>query len=375
MKILEIITDLGSGGAERFVVDLSNELANSNDVTLMTLLDDNVNPEHRNFNRYALDSNVAYYNLGLPNGLKMSSQLKVLKAIKAINPDIIHVHMACTLNHCALAVICLAMKFKIYFTIHNDIHNGYDKGLVKLLCNTYGHWGRFKSICLSEKNYNDFKSFYGKAPDVRCIVNGRAPMTPTDLYEEANSEMNGYRSSTDSKLLLHVARFNPIKNQNLLIDAFNQLIDEGYSIDLVIIGNGFETDGGMLLQSKANKRVHFIGTRKNVADYMLNADIFCLSSDFEGMPITLLEASLAGMPAVSTPVCGAVDLIQDGINGFLSRSHSLEDYKSAVIKAIENFDGIKANAMKMKDSSPYTIAECAKKYLDYFKETTNAIMC
>ena len=90
MKILEIITDLGSGGAERFVVDLSNELANSNDVTLMTLLDDNVNPEHRNFNRYALDSNVAYYNLGLPNGLKMSSQLKVLKAIKAINPDIIN---------------------------------------------------------------------------------------------------------------------------------------------------------------------------------------------------------------------------------------------------------------------------------------------
>ena len=49
MKILEIITDLGSGVAERFVVDLSNELANSNDVTLITLLDDNVNPEHRNF--------------------------------------------------------------------------------------------------------------------------------------------------------------------------------------------------------------------------------------------------------------------------------------------------------------------------------------
>lgn len=57
---------------------------------------------------------------------------------------------------------------------------------------------------------------------------------------------------------------------------------------------------------------------------MLNADIFCLSSNFEGMPITLLEASLAGLPAVSTPVCGAVDLIKDGVNGFLSKSHSLK---------------------------------------------------
>ena len=75
MKILEVITDLGSGGAERFVVDLSNELAKSNEVTLMTLMDDKVNPVHRNFNRYALSRNVVYFNLGLPNGLKLSSQL------------------------------------------------------------------------------------------------------------------------------------------------------------------------------------------------------------------------------------------------------------------------------------------------------------
>ena len=62
MNILEVITDLGSGGAERFVVDLSNELAKTNDVTLMTLMDDKVNPEHRNFNRYALNDNVNYKN-------------------------------------------------------------------------------------------------------------------------------------------------------------------------------------------------------------------------------------------------------------------------------------------------------------------------
>ena len=79
MNILEVITDLGSGGAERFVVDLSNELAKTNDVTLMTLMDDKVNPEHRNFNRYALSRNVIYYNLGFSNGLMLSSQLKVLK--------------------------------------------------------------------------------------------------------------------------------------------------------------------------------------------------------------------------------------------------------------------------------------------------------
>ena len=86
------------------------------------------------------------------------------------------------------------------------------------------------------------------------------------------------------------------------------------------------------------------------------------------MPITLLEASLAGAPAVSTPVCGAVDLIQNGVNGYISKDHSLAEYKTALLKAMADFEKLKYNAMKMKDNSPYTIAECAKKYIEYFKE-------
>ena len=82
----------------------------------------------------------------------------------------------------------------------------------------------------------------------------------------------------------------------------------------------------------------------------------------------LIEASLARVLAVSTPVCGAVDLITDGQNWYLSKFHSLEDYKDALIKAIDNYGNIKAHAMEMKDNSPYTIKECAKKYVAYFNE-------
>ena len=180
--------------------------------------------------------------------------------------------------------------------------------------------------------------------------------------------MNQLKNNASSLLLIHVARCHPVKNQKLLIESVNILVQEGYNIDLIVVGAGFNTPEGQSIVSMACDRIHFVGPRKNVADYMLNADIFCLSSNFEGMPITLLEASLAGLPAVSTPVCGAVDLIKDGVNGFLSKSHSLEDYKNALIKAIDNYDSIKANAMSMKDNSPYTIAECARKYVEYFNE-------
>lgn len=367
MKIVEVITFLGSGGAERFIVDLSNELSKGNEVYLLTVLDDKKDSEIRNFYRFAIDSRVHYINLGLPNGLKFSSQVSVRKAIDDIHPDIVHFHMLCSLTYSAWATLSLAWKYKMYLTVHSDLRNGYDRGFLKFICNTLGRLGKFKLACLSNKNYTDFKAFYPHTP-IRCIVNGRAPIEPTDCYNEVANEMNSYRNSVDSKLFVHVARYHPVKNQSLLVDSFNELINEGANVDLVIIGANYDCEDGIKLQRKAHKRIHFIGAHKNISDYILNADIFCLSSDYEGMPITLLEASLAGVPAVSTPVCGAVDLIQNGVNGYISKDHSLAEYKTALLKAMADFEELKCSAMKMKENNPYTIAECAKKYIEYFKE-------
>lgn len=108
MKIVEVITFLGSGGAERFIVDLSNELSKGNEVYLLTVLDDKKDAEIRNFYRFAIDSKVHYINLGLPNGLSYSNQVAVKKAIDEIAPDIVHLHLACTLNYCAWATLSLA---------------------------------------------------------------------------------------------------------------------------------------------------------------------------------------------------------------------------------------------------------------------------
>lgn len=367
MKIVELITFLSGGGAERFIVDLSNEISKENDTYLVTILDDKKEPEIRNFYRSEISENVHYLNLGIPNGLKFSSQWRVYKELRKLKPDVIHVHMIPTLKYSAMAIGLLSITNKVYFSVHNDLHNGYDKGILRLYCNTFGRINRFKLSCLSEKNYQDFKQFYPHTT-IRCITNGRASLVTTRDFISVKKEMMSYRSTPNSRLLIHIARFHPQKNQKLLIETVNNLVEDGYNIGLVVLGTGFDSIEGKELTASACRRIHFLGAKKNIADYMLNADIFCLSSDYEGMPITLLEASLAGVPAVSTPVCGAVDLIQDGINGFLSRSHNLADYKDALIEAIEKFELIKTNAMRMKHNSPYTIEKCAQKYIEYFNE-------
>ena len=221
-------------------------------------------------------------------------------------------------------------------------------------------------IALSETNYRDMLEIYPKIKGI-CIPNGRAPIVPTDRFDETREEMASYKSAADSRIYLHVARCNLVKNQRLLVEAFGKFVEKGYHADLIIIGDGFDSKLGESIRRKAGDHVHFIGTRKNVGDYMLHADAFCLSSDFEGMPITMLEACLAGLPIVSTPVCGAVDIIENKVNGVLSKGHTLEEYLDALEYSYQHLCELRQHSLKMKDDSSFTIENCARKYMDFFK--------
>ena len=365
MKILEVTFGLNPGGAERFVLDLSNELSKTNEVTLLAIKDDSVNPELSLFYKPELSNRVIYKNLDLGKGYSLSIAWKVYKSIKREAADIVHIHGDRMPYYCLFALYLLNGKSKFYQTIHNDIHNGYDTLFYKFLFKTLGYWHRMGFIALSARNYDDMMKEYPKAKGA-CIVNGRAPILPSIEYNAVKDELNSYKQHKDSKIFLHVARCSPVKNQKLLVEAFNMFISNGHNAELIIIGVSFDKDLGKAIQEVACKRIHFIGTRKNVGDYMLNADAFCLSSDFEGMPITLLEAALAGVPIVSTPVCGATDLVENGVNGILSTGHTKIEYLEALETAYNHLDALKDNSMKMKDKSIYTIEACARKYEDFF---------
>ena len=366
MKILEVVFNLRPGGAERFAVDLTNELSKANEVTIMALKDDSVEPERDMFYASELAERVTYKNVGISNGYSLHKVIKIYKAIKNEKADIVHLHGHNMPYYCILAIFLLNRKMKFYQTIHNDIHNGYDSLFYRFLVKTFGYHQRMGFIALSETNYRDMIDVYPKIKGA-CIPNGRAPIVPTDRFDETREEMTSYKSAADSRIYLHVARCSPQKNQMLLVEAFGKFVEKGYHADLVIIGDGFDSKLGESIRRKAGDYVHFIGTRKNVGDYMLNADAFCLSSDFEGMPITMLEACLAGLLIVSTPVCGAVDIIENKVNGVLSKGHTLEEYLDALEYSYQHLCELRQHSLKMKDDSSYTIENCARKYMDFFK--------
>lgn len=121
-------------------------------------------------------------------------------------------------------------------------------------------------------------------------------------------------------LLLAVGRLDELKQFNLLLHAFAELAPCFPDWDLAILGEG-EERAALEAQSQSAGlagRVHMPGRVGNVADWYGYADVYVMTSRFEGFPNTLLEALAYGLPAVSFDCAtGPAEMIEDGVNGFL----------------------------------------------------------
>lgn len=364
MKILEIIFDLSPGGAERFVVDLCNEIAQTNYVVLCTLKNDSKN-EMRTFYKAEVQPEVQYKCLGLSDGISLRKMWTIHQFIKNEHADVVHLHGWGIPFFCLIAIILQHKKTKFYQTIHNDLDNGYKNPMYKFLFKCLSTRDYYHFIALSKKNFNQVKAFSPNCCAI-CIENGRAPIYPTPLFKVTQAELEKYKLHKESLLFIHVARFADDKNQQLLINAFNKFVEQNYDADLIIIGSGFGTPEGILLQQQSCTRIHFLGAKKNISDYLLNADVFCLSSKFEGLPISLIEASLAGVPAISTPVGGVAEIIKHRQTGFITKDLTQNEYLSALIWMYTHFNTIKQNSIQAKKHSIFTIQNCGNKYLNFF---------
>jgi L-malate glycosyltransferase len=117
----------------------------------------------------------------------------------------------------------------------------------------------------------------------------------------------GARSPSKSGFtLLHVARLSPVKDQETLLKAFAMAKAQVPDLQLWIVGGGnlrakLESVAGRL---ELNGSVTFFGEQEDVSPFLVAADLFILSSASEGIPVSLLEALAAGLPAVVTNVGG-----------------------------------------------------------------------
>ena len=362
MKILHIVYSLESGGLERFVVDLLNEFSlNGNEVTLCTLRDDAL--FNNGFYRSEILDSVKYINLKLKPGFKLSNIFSLFKIINNEKPDIVHCH-GNLVNY--IFPITIFLKNKYFYTIHNDARTEVSNRLEFCLRNFYFK-RTINSITISKETSRSFQDFYNHQNFIE-IVNGRKNITKSDDFFSVKFYFDELRKTT-SHIFLHIGRCNPQKNQIMLINVFNKLIDEGNQIKLLIIGDGFNSELGMELKSNSNENIIYLGLKHNVGDYLYNADAFCLSSIHEGMPISLIEALSCGCTPICTPVGGIINTIIDGVNGYISNSISEKDYYDSLNIYLNQKNKIlKINLINYYEDN-FSIEKCAEQYINAYSKS------
>lgn len=362
MRILQILYSLGPGGAERLVVDISNELSRQgHEVTLCVLRDDLLG--NHGFYKKEVSDKINYVNLLIPVGLRLKNILILYKLIKKHKPEIVHCHL--NLVNYIFPLTFIFNKIRFFQTIHtnpmNEVRHSFEYWIRRFFYTNH----RMKAITISEETTQSFINYYKTNPYIE-IYNGRSIPVPTPAYTDVKNELEHYKDN-EKTIFIHIGGCRIVKNQRMLVDVFNKLIRNGESVVLLIIGSGFESEEGMDLKRLADDNIIFLGERNNVFDYLLNADAFCLSSAREGMPISLIEALACGCIPICTPVGGIKNIIKNGVTGYLSMTVSMNDYYLSIKSYLENKNQIKKEDLIQYYLDNFSIKECVNKYLSAYK--------
>lgn len=361
MKILQFIYSLVPGGAERFVVDLSNELALEHEVVLYTLRDDS--QENQGFYVPEISNNVTYKNLKISPGFKPELQMTFSQIIYREKPDVVHCHLN-LVNYFFFSSLLFRKKVRFIYTVHNSAQTEVLSKFEKVLRKYFYKRRFFIPVAISDDTKRSYQDFY-KLHEISVIYNGRKLQGRSLYFNEVKKEVENLKPTKETITFCHVARYDEVqKNHKMLISVFNTLKDEGNNIILLIIGEGFEKASE--LRKKAYDHIHFLGLKSNVNDYLMVSDGFCLSSNFEGMPIALIEAFGCGCVPICTPVGGNINVIKNGITGYLSESVSENDYLDAVKKFLSQKDSISRDDLRKFFSNNFSIEKCSSLYLKLY---------
>lgn len=294
------IANLSSGGAERVISILSNKLVADNYHVSVLMW-------YNNPIFYQFDERVRIISIekccNSKNFIKKMIWFRTF--VKNEKPNILLSFLA--IFNILTLISLLGVSVKKVVCERNDPRHTPFRPCLRLIRN----WIYFLADGVLTQTDNN-KTYFNKRlqKKVEVIYN------PIFLSEEY---INSACKATHKKKIISVARLLPQKNQKMLINAFAKfsIVHPEYSLHIFGKGASYDELNRLIGELELSDKVLLRGVTDNVFEELKSSDFFVLSSNFEGMPNTLLEAMCVGLPCISTKVSGAVDLIKDEENGFL----------------------------------------------------------
>lgn len=232
------------------------------------------------------------------------------------------------------------------------------------------------AFCVREDAAQHYRSRYANLAET-CVFQPTWA-DPRQFRPPSESERRAARArislelglSDDSRWLLMVGRLDAQKNPMLLLAALERLVENGQrDVNLLIVGEGQLRSQmeEVIDRNGLADRVRFLGLKSidEVAGLLHTADLFVMSSAYEGMPMAVIEALASGVPVATTRVGEVALVLNDGVCGRIAESHSEEHLTDAIGWCLDNLDNISGTPCTQAAShfSPAVVLE--SKYENY----------
>jgi len=324
---------MGLGGSERVCVNLANEWAKRHEVHIVVLNLDN------DVNTHLLDKRVVVHELGVSR-LRYAA-FPMIKYIFKNKPDFMFIfgmEMAIILNKFKKLGI---IKTKLVVRILNNVNISLAKeDNVSAVVENY--------LKNAQKQMNDMDVIIAQCKamgkmllDAGVVSEDKLRVIYNPVSEEIIYMTKGLRHEKDSgdkKQITFIGRIDPQKQPDQLVKAFEKIKEKYVNVSLRMVGDGVlsEKIKGIVAAQGLTEDVIFDAIRKDMENVYADADVVVLTSQYEGMPNSLIEAIGCGIPVVSydCPI-GPSEIIEDGVNGFLVEQDNIEMMAEKTILALK----------------------------------------
>lgn len=325
MKILYFITTSNWGGASKHLYELCKyEAGKGNEIYLVTgnrgALLNKINKIQGV--RTCVISSVKR-NISPLNDIK--SVFAFRKIIKKLHPDIVHLHSSKAGVIGRLAAI--STNTKVVFTVHGwSFTDGVRTSKKKLYRSIERIMSRFTDLFICVSKFDLDIGYRDHVLSDKCnavvIHNG-------SKYIRRKKKV--VINKVDPLRLIMVARFSEQKNQLGLLKALCSLRSQNIKLSFIGDGPTLNKAKQFVNHHHLNDKVDFLGFKNNIGMYLDQNDVFILSTFYEGLPISIIEAMSHGLPIIASDVGGNRELVFNNKNGFLVKD------KNELENAIKQF--------------------------------------
>ena len=353
MRILFYISTIRGGGAARVMVNLANGLAQRGyEICFVT----NFAAEHE----YELSSSIKRYSLEDTESksnrvVKNSRRIKGLrKLIRRINPDVSIAFMR--ENNFRLILASKGLLTKTVVSVRNTPDKEYPSAFSKVLANLL--YKRADSIIFQTESAQAAFPVYIRDKS-KIIIN---PIDDKFFYEREG----------EGDYILACGRLSNQKNYPMMIQGFKGILNEYPNERLLIYGEGRLKDQiqNLINSLGVNQFIELKGYSTNMPEVYKQAKLLLVTSDYEGIPNTMLEAMASSIPVISTdcPCGGPRMIIKEGYNGYLVPVNDHVSFSEKIKLFLADDNRIKMNRAAQDTAEKFRLDAVLNEWIEVFND-------